>query len=129
MLRSYVSALLLIACCCHFAIRQVRFHVIVIKAEYIIDVSYLRKSSLLLDMLTPKQFFKPEPTNVGTVSSQPCGVRSKGKTAAVFHAEGSPTVAGALSQEMDISHRIEVCDTPAPSIIELGNFITGGVAC
>ncbi|KAH7270839.1 uncharacterized protein BKA55DRAFT_552862 [Fusarium redolens] len=111
MLRSYVSALMLIACCCHFAIRQVRFHVIVVKAEYIID------------------FSKPEPTNVETVSSQPCGVRSKGKTAAVFHAEGSPTVAGALSQEMDISHRIEVCDTPAPSIIELGNFITGGVAC
>ncbi|KAI1012600.1 hypothetical protein LB504_008439 [Fusarium proliferatum] len=25
---------------------------------------------------------------------------------------------------MDISHRIEVCDTPAPSIVELGNYIT-----
>ncbi|ENH74581.1 Meiosis protein mei2 [Fusarium oxysporum f. sp. cubense race 1] len=25
---------------------------------------------------------------------------------------------------MDISHRIEVCDTPTPSIIDLGNFIT-----
>ncbi|KAL7767406.1 hypothetical protein ACKLNR_001707 [Fusarium oxysporum f. sp. zingiberi] len=55
---------------------------------------------------------------------QPRGVRSKGKNAIVFYPQGSPTVAGALSQDMDISHRIEVCDTPTPSIIDLGNFIT-----
>lgn len=57
-------------------------------------------------------------------SFQPCGQRFKGKNALVFYPEGSPTVAGALSQDMDISHRIEVCDTPAPSIVELGNYIT-----
>ncbi|KAL9568692.1 hypothetical protein ACKAV7_007171 [Fusarium commune] len=55
---------------------------------------------------------------------QPRGMRSKGKNAIVFYPQGSPTVAGALSQDMDISHRIEVCDTPAPSIVDLGNFIT-----
>ncbi|KAF9773004.1 hypothetical protein IL306_009243 [Fusarium sp. DS 682] len=55
---------------------------------------------------------------------QPVGTRSKGKAAAVFHPEGSPTVASTLSQEMGVFHRIEVCDTPAPSIVELGNFIT-----
>ncbi|KAF4954097.1 hypothetical protein FGADI_5524 [Fusarium gaditjirri] len=55
---------------------------------------------------------------------QPRDVKSKGKNAIVFYPQGSPTVAGALSQDMDISHRIEVCDTPAPSIVELGNFIT-----
>ncbi|KAF5580967.1 meiosis mei2 [Fusarium pseudoanthophilum] len=58
-------------------------------------------------------------------SFQPIGQRFKGKNALVFYPEGSPTVAGALSQDMDISHRIEVCDTPSPpSIVDLGNFIT-----
>ncbi|KAF5692446.1 mei2-like protein [Fusarium denticulatum] len=57
-------------------------------------------------------------------SFQPIGQRFKGKNALVFYPEGSPTVAGALSQDMDISHRIEVCDTPTPSIVDLGNFIT-----
>ncbi|KAF5642903.1 meiosis mei2 [Fusarium tjaetaba] len=58
-------------------------------------------------------------------SFQPIGQRFKGKNALVFYPEGSPTVAGALSQDMDISHRIEVCDTPKPpSIVDLGNFIT-----
>ncbi|KAF4501524.1 Meiosis mei2 [Fusarium agapanthi] len=57
-------------------------------------------------------------------SFQPSGQRYKGKNALVFYPEGSPTVAGALSQDMDISHRIEVCDTPTPSIVDLGNYIT-----
>ncbi|KAF4437948.1 Meiosis mei2 [Fusarium acutatum] len=57
-------------------------------------------------------------------SFQPLGQRYKGKNALVFYPEGSPTVAGALSQDMDISHRIEVCDTPTPSIVDLGNYIT-----
>ncbi|KAG4295174.1 hypothetical protein FPRO06_01758 [Fusarium proliferatum] len=57
-------------------------------------------------------------------SFQPFGQRFKGKNTLVFYPEGSPTFAGALSQDMDISHRIEVCDTPAPSIVELGNYIT-----
>ncbi|KAG4279209.1 hypothetical protein FPRO04_05750 [Fusarium proliferatum] len=57
-------------------------------------------------------------------SFQPFGQRFKGNNALVFYPEGSPTFAGALSQDMDISHRIEVCDTPAPSIVELGNYIT-----
>ncbi|KAI1029797.1 hypothetical protein LB503_008298 [Fusarium chuoi] len=57
-------------------------------------------------------------------SFEPLGQRFKGKNALVFYPKGSPTVAGALSQDMDISHRIEVCDTPAPSIVELGNYIT-----
>ncbi|CVL02679.1 uncharacterized protein FMAN_00181 [Fusarium mangiferae] len=57
-------------------------------------------------------------------SFQPFGQRFKGNNALVFYPEGSPTVAGALSQDMDISHRIEVCDTPAPSLVELGNYIT-----
>lgn len=57
-------------------------------------------------------------------SFEPLGHRFKGKNALVFYPKGSPTVAGALSQDMDISHRIEVCDTPAPSIVELGNYIT-----
>ncbi|KAG7421736.1 hypothetical protein Forpe1208_v001796 [Fusarium oxysporum f. sp. rapae] len=50
------------------ALRQVRFHVIVGKAEYIID------------------FFQPR------------GMRSKGKNATVFYPEGSPTVDAAQSQ-------------------------------
>ncbi|KAF4450601.1 hypothetical protein F53441_6262 [Fusarium austroafricanum] len=54
---------------------------------------------------------------------QPAASQSKGKTPVVFHPEGSPTVASELSHLMDVSHRIEVCDTPAPSITELGNFI------
>ncbi|KAF5596351.1 mei2-like protein [Fusarium pseudocircinatum] len=33
----------------------------------------------------------------------PIGQRSKGKNALVFYPEGSPTVAGALSQDMDLS--------------------------
>ncbi|KAF5984853.1 meiosis mei2 [Fusarium coicis] len=57
-------------------------------------------------------------------SFQPIGQSFKGKNALVFYPEGSPTVAGALSQDMDISHRIEVCDTPTPSLVDLGNFIT-----
>ncbi|KAF5682387.1 meiosis mei2 [Fusarium circinatum] len=57
-------------------------------------------------------------------SFQPSVHRYKGKNVLVFYPEGSPTVAGALSQDMDISHRIEVCDTPTPSIVDLGNFIT-----
>ncbi|KAF5619012.1 mei2-like protein [Fusarium sp. NRRL 52700] len=36
-------------------------------------------------------------------SFQPIGQRVKGKNALVFYPEGSPTVAGALSQDMDIS--------------------------
>ncbi|EWG50653.1 hypothetical protein FVEG_16670 [Fusarium verticillioides 7600] len=36
-------------------------------------------------------------------SFQPIGQRFKGKNALVFYPEGSPTVAGALSQDMDIS--------------------------
>ncbi|CZR35683.1 uncharacterized protein FPRO_00194 [Fusarium proliferatum ET1] len=57
-------------------------------------------------------------------SFQPFGQRFKGKNALVFYPDGNPTFAGALSQDMDISHRIEVCGTPAPSIVELGNYIT-----
>ncbi|QGI75230.1 unnamed protein product [Fusarium fujikuroi] len=53
-------------------------------------------------------------------SFEPLGQRFKGKNALVFYPEGG----GAPSQDMDISHRIEVCDTPAPSIAELGNYIT-----
>ncbi|SCV50745.1 related to mei2 protein [Fusarium fujikuroi] len=53
-------------------------------------------------------------------SFEPLGQRFKGKNALVFYPEGG----GAPSQDMDISHRIEVCDTPAPSIVELGNYIT-----
>ncbi|KAF5623716.1 mei2-like protein [Fusarium sp. NRRL 25303] len=59
-----------------------------------------------------------------TSSFQPFGQRFKGKNALIFYPEGSPTVAGALSQAMDISHRIEVCDTHKPYIVELGNYIT-----
>ncbi|KAI1053512.1 hypothetical protein LB506_012448 [Fusarium annulatum] len=62
-------------------------------------------------------------------SFQPFGQRFKGNNALVFYPEGSPTFAGALSQDMDISHRIEVCDTPAPSIVELGNYITVNAKC
>lgn len=62
-------------------------------------------------------------------SFEPLGQRFKGKNALVFYPEGSPTVAGALSHDMDISHRIEVCDTPAPSIVELGNYITVSTIC
>jgi hypothetical protein len=62
-------------------------------------------------------------------SFQPFGQRFKGNNALVFYPEGSPTFAGALSQDMDISHRIEVCDTPAPSIVELGNYITVSIIC
>ncbi|KAF5242999.1 hypothetical protein FANTH_8404 [Fusarium anthophilum] len=40
-------------------------------------------------------------------SFQPSVQRYKGKNVLVFYPEGSPTVAGALSQDMDISHRIE----------------------
>ncbi|KLO86518.1 Uncharacterized protein LW93_11294 [Fusarium fujikuroi] len=54
-------------------------------------------------------------------SFEPLGQRFKGKNAIVFYPEGG----GAPSQDMDISHRIEVYDTPAPSIVELGNYITG----
>ncbi|KLP19463.1 Uncharacterized protein LW94_9655 [Fusarium fujikuroi] len=53
-------------------------------------------------------------------SFEPLGQRFKGKNALVFYPEGG----GAPSQDMDISHRIEGCDTPAPSIAELGNYIT-----
>ncbi|KAF4336235.1 meiosis mei2 [Fusarium beomiforme] len=68
-------------------------------------------------------------TNTSTLSAtasafQPVSTRSKGKTVVVFNPEDSPTVASALSQDMGVYHRIEVCDTPAPSIVELGNFIT-----
>ncbi|KAF5693741.1 mei2-like protein [Fusarium denticulatum] len=45
-----------------------------------------------------------QPTDTIRASSfQPIGQRFKGKNALVFYPEGSPTVAGALSQDMDIS--------------------------
>ncbi|PNP77714.1 hypothetical protein FNYG_08795 [Fusarium nygamai] len=66
--------------------------------------------------LTPTagQYFSEDPfvdgglaqgsTLSATASSfQPIGQRFKGKNALVFYPEGSPTVAGALSQDMDIS--------------------------
>ncbi|KAF4963892.1 hypothetical protein FSARC_8145 [Fusarium sarcochroum] len=55
---------------------------------------------------------------------QPIGYRAKGKAGACFLPEGSPTVANALSDEMIISHTVEVCATPPVSVTDIGNFIT-----
>ncbi|KAF4502736.1 hypothetical protein FAGAP_1039 [Fusarium agapanthi] len=48
-------------------------------------------------------------------SFQPYGQRYKGKNALVFYPEGSPTVAGALSQDMDISQERQNLRTSQPS--------------
>jgi hypothetical protein len=35
-----------------------------------------------------------------------------------------------LSHEMEISHRLEVCDTPTPSVQDVGDFLTvSSTAC
>jgi hypothetical protein len=86
--------------------------------------NYVAQSQAPEDPFVDRQVAQVSTLSATASTFQPRGVRSKGKNAAVFYPEGSPTIAGALSQDMDISHRIEVCDTPAPSIIELGNFIT-----
>ena len=41
--------------------------------------------------------------------------RSKGKNATVLLPEVRLVLANALSNEMGVSHRLEVCDTPAPT--------------
>ncbi|KAM0300354.1 hypothetical protein HYE67_010451 [Fusarium culmorum] len=56
----------------------------------------------------------------------------KGKAAAVLLPEGGLVVASALSHEMDISHRLEMCDTPTPAPEEVQAFMEslqrGGMA-
>jgi hypothetical protein len=56
-------------------------------------------------------------------SFQPVAQRNKGKTAAVLLPEGGVVVANALSHEMGISHRLEVCDTPTPAPEEVKRFM------
>ncbi|KAJ4133729.1 hypothetical protein NW768_005317 [Fusarium equiseti] len=53
---------------------------------------------------------------------QPTSTRSKGKKAAVLLPEGSLVIANALSHEMDVSHRLEICDTPVPMPEEVHQF-------
>jgi len=53
---------------------------------------------------------------------QPTSTRSKGKKAAVLLPEGSLVFANALSHEMDVSFRLEICDTPAPTPEEVHMF-------
>ncbi|CAG7555615.1 unnamed protein product [Fusarium equiseti] len=53
---------------------------------------------------------------------QPTSTRFKGKKAALLLPEGSLVIANALSYEMDTSHRLEVCDTPAPTPEEVHVF-------
>jgi hypothetical protein len=55
---------------------------------------------------------------------QPGATYSKGKAAATLLPEGSPTISSALSHDMEISHRLEVCDTPIPSVQDVGDFLT-----
>ncbi|GKU17755.1 unnamed protein product [Fusarium langsethiae] len=50
-------------------------------------------------------------------------VHNKGKSAAVLLPQGGLTVATALSHEMDISHRLELCDTPTPLPEDVQAFI------
>ncbi|CVL01960.1 related to mei2 protein [Fusarium mangiferae] len=86
--------------------------------------NYLGQSQAPEDPFVDSSVSQGSTLSATASSFEPLGQRFKGKNALVFYPEGSPTVAGALSQDMDISHRIEVCDTPAPSIVELGNYIT-----
>ncbi|KAJ4014238.1 hypothetical protein NW766_006490 [Fusarium irregulare] len=48
--------------------------------------------------------------------------RSKGKNAAILLPEGRLVFANALSHEMGVSHRLEICDTPAPTPEEVHMF-------
>ncbi|KAM0340334.1 hypothetical protein ACHAPU_010547 [Fusarium lateritium] len=69
-------------------------------------------------------FYDPRGSLSATASTfHPAATASKGKASAAFYPEGSPTVANVLSHEMEISFRIEVCDTPAPSIQDVGTFL------
>ncbi|KAI1071239.1 hypothetical protein LB507_009476 [Fusarium sp. FIESC RH6] len=53
---------------------------------------------------------------------QPASTRSKGKKTAALLPEGSLVRANALSHEMGVSHRLEICDTPAPTPEEVHTF-------
>ena len=53
---------------------------------------------------------------------QPASTRSKGKKTAALLPEGSLVRANALSNEMGVSRRLEICDTPAPTPEEVHTF-------
>ncbi|RGP67539.1 meiosis mei2 [Fusarium longipes] len=54
---------------------------------------------------------------------QPRSERNKGKAAAILLPSGGMTVANTLSHEMDISHRLELCDTPSPGVDDVQAFL------
>lgn len=62
--------------------------------------------------------------SAAATSFQPGAIYSKGKAVATLLPEGSPTVSSALSHDMEIAHRLEVCDTPIPSVQDVGDFLT-----
>ncbi|KAM0247686.1 hypothetical protein ACHAP5_003933 [Fusarium lateritium] len=67
---------------------------------------------------------KPNGLSAAATSFQPDATYSKGKAAATLLPDDSPTVSSALSHDMEISHRLEVCDTPIPSVQDVGDFLT-----
>ncbi|KAH7003896.1 RNA recognition motif 2-domain-containing protein [Fusarium venenatum] len=63
-------------------------------------------------------------SNSGRLSATASSFKpTKGKSAAVLLPEGGLVIASALSHEMDISHRLELCDTPTPDIEEVQAFM------
>ncbi|KAG8676731.1 hypothetical protein FPOAC2_02839 [Fusarium poae] len=62
-------------------------------------------------------------SNSGQLSATASAFKpNKGKSAAVLLPHGGLVIASALSHEMDISHRLELCDTPTPEPEEVQAF-------